>query len=158
MNKMEITNHGRGLALTMGWPACNVCVLLGFVEGFCAEIDGFQCVCSAGIYWKIVCCNWWFLMCVFCWDLLKDYVLKLMVSICVFCWNLVTVYMLGLLQHVWCVSMPKCMLCSETVIRCRNWVFCSELAFATELCVVQRNYDSLPKLCRLQWISIRCRN
>ena len=49
----------------------NVCVLLGFVEGLCAEIDGFnvcvllefierlyvvidgfQCVCSAGILLK----------------------------------------------------------------------------------------------------------
>jgi hypothetical protein len=49
-------------------------------------------------------------------------------------------------------------ICSEFVIRCRNWVFCSELAFAAELCVVQRNYDSLPKLCRLQQISIRCRH
>jgi hypothetical protein len=48
--------------------------------------------------------------------------------------------------------------CSEFVIRCRNWVFCSELVFAAELCVVQRNCDSLPKLCRLQQISIRCRN
>jgi hypothetical protein len=132
MNKMEITNHGRGLALTMGLASMHVCVLLGFVEGLCAEIDGFnacvmlefierlyavidgfQCVCSAGI-------------------LLKDYVLKLMVSMCVFCWNLVTVYMLGLLQHVWCVFMPKCVLCSEIVIRCRNCVGCSESAFAAE--------------------------
>jgi hypothetical protein len=99
MNKMEITNHGRGL--------------LEFIERLYAVIDGFQCVCSAGI-------------------LLKDYVLKLMVSMCVFCWNLVTVYMLGLLQHVWCVFMPKCVLCSEIVIRCRNCVGCSELAFAAE--------------------------
>jgi hypothetical protein len=132
MNKMEITNHGRGLALTMGLASIHVCVLLGFVEGLYAEIDGFnvcvllefierlyaiidgfQCVCSAGI-------------------LLKDYVLKLMVSMSVFCWNLVTVYMLGLLQHVWCVFMPKCVLCSEIVIRCRNCVGCNELAFAVE--------------------------
>jgi hypothetical protein len=42
------------------------------------------------------------------------------------------VYMLGLLQHVWCVFMPKCVLCSEIVIRCRNCVGCSELAFAAE--------------------------
>jgi hypothetical protein len=88
---MEITNHGRGL--------------LEFIERLYAVIDGFQCVCSAGI-------------------LLKDYVLKLMVSMCVFCWNLVTVYMLGLLQHVWCVFMPKYVLCSEIVIRCRNCVGC----------------------------------
>jgi len=41
--------------------------------------------------------------------------------------------------------------------RCRNWVVCSELAFAVELCVLQRNCDSLPKLCRPQWIGIHCR-
>jgi hypothetical protein len=39
------------------------------------------------------------------------------------------------------------------VIRCQNCVGCSELAFAAELCVVQRNFDSLPKLCRLQRIN-----
>jgi hypothetical protein len=84
----------------------NVCVLLEFIERLYAVIHGFQCVCSAGI-------------------LLKDYVLKLMVSMCVFCWNLVTVYMLGLLQHVVCVH-------AKIVIRCRNCVGCSELAFAAE--------------------------
>jgi len=42
MNKMEITNHGRGLTLTMGLASMHVCVLLGFVEGLCAEIDGFN--------------------------------------------------------------------------------------------------------------------
>jgi hypothetical protein len=80
------------------------------------------------------------------------------------------IFSLGCL-HVWCVFMPKCVLCSEIVIRCRNcvgcsefvircrnWVFCSELAFAAELCVVQRNCDSLPKLRRLQRISIHCQN
>jgi len=72
---------------------------------------------------------------------------------CVFCWNLVTVYMLGLLQHVWCVFMPKCVLCSETVIRCRNYVGCSELAFAAEAECLQRICDSLPKLCRLQRVN-----
>jgi hypothetical protein len=55
MNKVEITNHGRGLTLTMGLASKHVCVLLGFVEG---------------------------------------YVLKLMVSMCVFCWNLLKDYML----------------------------------------------------------------
>jgi hypothetical protein len=69
----------------------------------------------------------------------------------------VTVYMLGLLQHVWCVFMTKCVLCSEISICCRNWVSCSELVFAVELCIVQRNSDSLPKLSLLQRISIRCR-
>ena len=56
MNKMEITNHGRGLTLTRGLASIHVCVLLGFVEGLCAEIDGFG-------------------VCVFCWNLLKDYML-----------------------------------------------------------------------------------
>jgi len=44
------------------------------------------------------------------------------------------------------------------MIHCWNCVSCSELAFAAELCVVQRNCDSLPKLYRLHRISIRCRN
>jgi hypothetical protein len=43
----------------------NVCVLLEFVERLYAEIDGFQSV--------------------FCWNLLKEYMLELMVSMCVFC-------------------------------------------------------------------------
>ena len=69
MNKMERTNHGRGLALTIGLVSMHVCillefveilyaridgfnvsVLLGFVKKLYATIDGFQCVCSAGIY------------------------------------------------------------------------------------------------------------
>jgi hypothetical protein len=51
---------------------------------------------------------------------------------CVFYWNLVTVYMLGLIQHMWCVFMPKYVLCSEIVIRCRNCIGYNELAFAVE--------------------------
>jgi hypothetical protein len=66
----------------------NGCVLLEFIERLYVVIDDFQCVCSVAI-------------------LLKNYVLKLMISICVFCWNLMTVYMLGLLQHEWCVSMAN---------------------------------------------------
>jgi len=31
-------------------------------------------------------------VCVFCWDLMKDYVLELMIAICVFCWNLMKDY------------------------------------------------------------------
>ena len=103
MNKMEITNHGRGLALTMGLASMHVCVLLGFVEGLCAEIDGFnvcvllevierlyvvidgfQCVCSVGI-------------------LLKDYVLKLMVSMCVF--------LLELSDNVYAGVVTACVVC-----------------------------------------------
>jgi len=36
--------------------------------------------------------------------------------------------------------------CSEFVIRCWNWFFYSELTFTVELCVLQRIYNSLPKL------------
>jgi len=35
----------------------------------------------------------------------------------------------------------------------KNWIVCSELTFAVELCVLQRIWDSLPKLNCLQWIS-----
>jgi len=61
---MERKNHGRGSALTMRLASMHVCVLLEFVERFYAGIDGFQCVCSTGICWKIICWNWWFSMCV----------------------------------------------------------------------------------------------
>jgi len=148
---MEIINHGRGLALTMGLASIHVCVLLGFVEGFCAEIDGFnvcvllkfierlyavidgfQCMCSVGI-------------------LLKDYVLKLMVSMCVLRWNLVT---------VWCVFMPKCVLCSKIVIRCRNCDSLPKLSCRSKslskLSWLQRNCDSLAKLSCLLRVSICC--
>ena len=56
MNKMEITNHGRGPALTMGLAGMYVCVLLGFVEGLCAEIDSFN-VCVLLELLKDICCN-----------------------------------------------------------------------------------------------------
>jgi hypothetical protein len=49
MNKMERTNHGRGLALTMRLASMHVCVLLEFIKRWYAVIDGFQCACSAGI-------------------------------------------------------------------------------------------------------------
>jgi len=39
---MERTNHGRGLALTMGLASMHVCVLLGFVERLYDGIDGFN--------------------------------------------------------------------------------------------------------------------
>ena len=72
----------------------------------------------------------------FCCDviagiLLKNYVLKLMV--------------------------PSCVLRSEILFRCRNGTSCSELIFAADLCVAQRNSVSLPQLNLLQRIDIRCR-
>ena len=71
----------------------------------------------------------------FCCDviagiLLKNYVLKLMV--------------------------PSCVLRSEILFRCRNGTCCSELIFAADLCVAQRNSVSLPQRNLLQRISIRC--
>ena len=65
------------------------------------------------------------------------------------------------------VRCRKCVFYSESVICCRNWVVCSELAFTTKIelsaanllkvCVLQRIYDSLSKLSYQQRISIRCR-
>jgi hypothetical protein len=57
---MERTNHGKGSALTMGLASMHVCVLLDFVEDYILEL-----MVS---------------MCVFCWNLLKDYIL-------IICWN-----------------------------------------------------------------------
>ena len=39
---MEITNYGRGLALTIGLASIHVCVLLEFIERLCVEIDDFN--------------------------------------------------------------------------------------------------------------------
>ena len=36
-------------------------------------------------------------------------------------------------------SLPICVLRSEILFRCRNWTCCSELIFAADLCVAQRN-------------------
>jgi hypothetical protein len=48
-------------------------------------------------------------------------------------------------------SLPNRVFCNEFVIRCWSWVVCSESV------IRYRNCDSLPKLCRLQRISIHCR-
>ena len=67
---MEITNHGRGLTLTMGLVSMHVCVLLGFVEGLCAEIDGFNvCVLLEFIERLYVVIDGF--QCVFCWDFVE---------------------------------------------------------------------------------------
>jgi hypothetical protein len=45
MNKMERTNHGRGLTLTIGLASihvCVMCILLEFIERLYAGIDGFN--------------------------------------------------------------------------------------------------------------------
>ena len=87
---------------------------------------------SAGIWWYLMCWNWE-CMCVF---MLKPCNPVGIWWYFIMCWN-------------W-----KCthVFCSEFVIRCRNWVGCSELTFTAELCVQQRIWDSLPKLYCLQWI------
>jgi hypothetical protein len=46
---------------------------------------------------------------------------------------------------------------SEILFRCCNWTSCSELIFAADLCVAQRNSVSLPQLNLLQRIDIRRR-
>ena len=61
---MEITNHGGGLTLTVGLANMYECFLLELMCVFCWN----GCVFYLGIY---VC---------FGWDRMKDYVLKLMVS------------------------------------------------------------------------------
>jgi len=54
------------------------------------------------------------------------------------------------------IDAPDCVLRSEILFRCRNWTSCSELIFAVDLCVAQRNSVSLPQLNLLQRINIRC--
>ena len=55
------------------------------------------------------------------------------------------------------IDAPDYGLRSEILFRCRNWTCCSELIFAAELCVAQRNSVSLPQLNLLQRSDIRCR-
>jgi hypothetical protein len=45
-------------------------------------------------------------MCVFCWDLMKDYVLEFIIA-CVFCWTFVTDYVLELIIACVCVCSCK---------------------------------------------------
>jgi len=54
-------------------------------------------------------------------------------------------------------SLPICVLRGEILFHCRNWTSCSELIFAADLCVAQRNSVSLPQLNLLQRSDIRCR-
>jgi len=79
-------------------------------------------------------------------------VLKLMVSMCVFCGDFVeglcaeidgfnVCVLLELSDNVYAGVVTTCVVCVHA-----------------KMCVVQRNGDSLPKLHRLQRISIRCRN
>jgi len=120
--------------------------------------------------------------CVLCWDLMKDYVLELMISMCVLCWDLMKDYVLefiitcvysaGLLWQIMCWNwllyvcvyvhakimwlcwnlMSNCIICSEFVNRCWNWFVCSKLVFTVELCVLQWIWGSLPKLYCMQQI------
>ena len=53
-------------------------------------------------------------------------------------------------------SLPICVLRSEILFRWRNWTSCSDLIFAADLCVAQRNSVSLPQLNLLQRSDIRC--
>jgi len=119
----------------------------------CSEV-GIRCwcciVCSE---FPIRCQNW-----VDCSEL------TFAIELCVLQWIWGTLPKLYWLQRFF-NSLSNCVSCSEVGIRCRscivyrefkiccqNWVDCSELTFATELCVLQRIWDSLPKLYWLQWI------
>jgi len=61
---MERTNHGRGSALTMGLASMHVCVLLEFVERLYTNYMLELMVSICELYW----------------NLLKDYVLKLIIA------------------------------------------------------------------------------
>ena len=93
-------------------------------------------------------------------------VLILAANLCVAQRNSVSLPQLNLLQRidircrfVWCAakfcfaaaskpaaaiwySLPICVLRSEILFRCRSWTFGSEVIFAAELCVAQRNCDA----------------
>jgi hypothetical protein len=84
MTKMEKTKHGRGSALAMGLAGMHVCVLLGFDERLYAGIDGFN-VCVRLEFDERLCAGIDYFICVFCWNLVIDYVLGLIIAfLCVF--------------------------------------------------------------------------
>jgi hypothetical protein len=109
-------------------------------------------------------------MCVFCWDLLKDYVLKLMVSVCVLLEFIERLYAvidgfscvcsarILLKDYVLKLMVSMCVLLELSDNVYAGVVTACVVCVHAKMCVVQRNCDSLPKLCRLQRISIRCRN
>ena len=121
-------------------------------------------------------------MSVFCWNFVEELCAEIDGSdLCVAQRNSISLSQLNLLQRsdircrfVCCAtkfcfaaatepaaakwySLPICVLRSEILFRCRNGTYCSELIFAANLCVAQRNSVSLPQLNLLQWSNIRCR-
>ena len=71
-------------------------------------------------------------MCVFCWDFVEGLCAEIDgFNVCV---------LLELSDSVYVGVVTACVVCVHA-----------------KMCVVQRNCDSLPKLCRLQRIGIRCR-
>jgi len=134
-----------------------MCSAVMFVAGIdvfycddCAEIDAPDCVLRSEILFR--CRNW-----TSCSELIFA------VDLCVAQWNSVSLPQLNLLQriHIRCrfvccaakfcfadateppaaiwYSLPICVLRSEILFRYRSWTSCSEVIFATEVCVVQRN-------------------
>jgi hypothetical protein len=141
---MERTNHGRGLALTMGLASMYVCVLLKFVERWYAVIDDFQCVCSVGICSKTICWNWWF-QCVN---------KRLYAEID----GLVVCILLEFIERLYAGidGFNVCVLLELSDSLCAGVVTTYVVCVHAKMCVGQWICDSLPKLSLLQWISIRC--
>jgi hypothetical protein len=71
---------------------------------------------------------------------------------CVFCWDFVE----GLCAEIDGFNMCVLLELSDSVYA--GVVTACVVCVHAKMCVVQRNCDSLPKLRRLQRISIRCRN
>ena len=72
-------------------------------------------------------------MCAFCWDFVEGLGGEIDgFNVCILLELSDSVYAGVVKACVVCVFMPNCVLCSETLIRCRNCVSCSELAFAAK--------------------------
>jgi hypothetical protein len=130
MNKMERTNHGRGLALTMGLASMHECVLLEIVERLYAAIDGFNVCVLLEFVERLYAGIDGFNVCV-----LLEFIERLYAGIDGF--NVCV-----LLEH-------SDSLCAGVVTAC---VMCVH----AKICVGQQICNSLLKLSRLQRISIRC--
>ena len=83
--------------------------------------------------WRIMCWNWWFWF--VCWA--AKFCFAAATEPPAANWYSLLIYVLR----------------NKILFRCRNWTSCSELIFAADLCVAQRN----PQLNLLQRSDIRCR-
>ena len=147
MNKMEITNYGGELALTIGLANMHVCVFYWNYWKIMCWNWWFQCVCPAGNCWKSIFWNWWF-QCVCVLLELSDSWYVGIVTACEVCVH----------AKMWVVKLCRLQRIS---IRCRIVCSVAKLWFAAETVSSAVNWHSLPNdvfcneffICCQNWVS-----